>query len=93
MHPEDIKAEIRKKFGSISNFSREKGLHRQAVSDLLQGSSRPKAARLVADAIGKDLDIVFPGQRERETRKSPTKFQQAIKKIRACQPPSRRKVA
>lgn len=93
MHPELIKAEIRMKYGSLSNFSREYGLHRQAIADLLQGRSRPKAARLVAKALGKDLNIVFPGQIERESRRAPTEFQQTIRELKAQQTRSRQKAA
>ena len=36
-HREDIKAAIRKKFGSVFNFEDEMGLPRKSVSDRLRG--------------------------------------------------------
>lgn len=45
-HPEDIKAAIRKRYGSLLAFERAHGLHRQATSEILRGrpSARTEAA-------------------------------------------------
>lgn len=93
MHPEIIRADIRIKYGTLTEFELKHNLPPRSVSDVLYGKSRPKVARAIAKALGKDLDIIFPGQRERETRREPSKFQKTIKSLRACQPPSRKKVA
>jgi lambda repressor-like predicted transcriptional regulator len=47
MHPEDIKAAIRKRFGSLKAFEELEGLPRKAVTDILRGRSN----RRVTDAI------------------------------------------
>lgn len=72
MHPEDIKAEIRKRHGSLAAFEQARRLPPQSVSDLLFGKSRPAVAAAVANELNLDLDIVFPGQsaRRRGARRS-----------------------
>jgi lambda repressor-like predicted transcriptional regulator len=61
MHPEDIKAEIRKRNGSVAAFIRARNLPVSGVSDLLNG----KISRPVANAIANELNLpvtfVFPG--------------------------------
>jgi hypothetical protein len=51
LHPEDVKATIRKRFGSLLKFEEKKGLPRQSVTDLLRG----KASARVAAAVNKAL--------------------------------------
>lgn len=61
-HPEDIKAAIRKRFGSIAEFERTHSLGIRSVKDVLRGRSRPRTAKAIATAIGKDLHKLFPGR-------------------------------
>lgn len=51
MHPEDVRAEIRKRFGTLNKFADAKGIRRSLVFDLLRGKSST-ASTIVADAIG-----------------------------------------
>lgn len=51
MHREDVKALLRKRYGSIERFSAAKDLASQAVRDLLRGKSR-RALAAVAAEIG-----------------------------------------
>jgi lambda repressor-like predicted transcriptional regulator len=51
MHPEDIKASIRKRFGSVFAFEDANELPRKSVSDFLRG----RANQRVKDAIAKTL--------------------------------------
>ena len=46
LHPEDIRAAIRKKFGTIKSFEREYDLPASGVQDILRGrtSARVRAA-------------------------------------------------
>jgi hypothetical protein len=46
LHPEDIRAAIRKKFGTIKSFEREYDLPTSGVQDILRGrtSARVRAA-------------------------------------------------
>lgn len=54
MHPEDIKAAIRKRFGSVFAFEDAHDLPRKSVSDFLRGRSNQR----VKDAIAKILPSV-----------------------------------
>jgi lambda repressor-like predicted transcriptional regulator len=54
LHPEDVKAEIRKQFGSVKNFHDHFGLSRSGVFDVLRG----RASKPVEQA----LDIVLEGK-------------------------------
>lgn len=56
IHPEDVKAAIRKKFGTIVEFHRIHGLPKTGLQDVLRG--RP--SQRVADA----LDEVLAEERE-----------------------------
>ncbi|MEZ5709686.1 MAG: helix-turn-helix domain-containing protein [Blastomonas sp.] len=55
VHPEDVKAEIRKRFGTIENFAKIKGLKPTLVHDFLRGKSHT-VSRIVADSIGLNPD-------------------------------------
>lgn len=56
MHPEDVKAALRKQFGTVRDFERANALPRNSVSDLLRG----KASARVANAIESALDVFNP---------------------------------
>jgi lambda repressor-like predicted transcriptional regulator len=51
MHPEDVKAGLRKRFGTIANFERAKGLPRASVTDLLRGRPSARVLEAVEDAL------------------------------------------
>ena len=51
MHKEDVKAVLRKRFGSVAAFERAEGLASQSVSEVLRG--RP--SRRTRDAIERIL--------------------------------------
>jgi len=51
IHPEDVKALIRKRFGSLQAFERARGLPFRSVSDLLRG----KTSQRVAAAVNKEI--------------------------------------
>lgn len=55
MHPEDVRAEIRKRFGTLNKFADAKGIKRTLIFDLLRGKSST-ASTIVADAIGVNPD-------------------------------------
>lgn len=57
LHPEDIKAAIRKRHGSIRAFVREKGLPATAVSDLFRG----RTSQPTTDAVESLLEEEFNG--------------------------------
>jgi hypothetical protein len=47
MHPEDVKATLRKRFGSVSKFVEAHGLPETGVSDLFRG----RTSRRVREAV------------------------------------------
>lgn len=49
-HPEDVKAAIRKRFGSLAKFEQEHGLAINGVSDMLRGRTSARTAQVV-DAV------------------------------------------
>lgn len=55
LHPEDIKAAIRKRHGSIREFSRKHGLGPTAVSDLFRG----RTSKPTTDAVEALLQLEF----------------------------------
>lgn len=59
-HPEDIKAELRKRYGSIAEFERKTSLPARSVKDVLRGRSRPTIAQAVAKGIDRSVHELFP---------------------------------
>ena len=58
-HPEDIKADIRKRYGSVTAFEKHYNLPPLSVRDVLRGKKRAKVARVMAHDLGiplEDLD-------------------------------------
>ncbi|WP_288457817.1 helix-turn-helix domain-containing protein [uncultured Sphingomonas sp.] len=51
MHKEDIKAALRKRFGSVAAFERSRGLPEKSVTDLLRGYASARVEKAVVDAI------------------------------------------
>lgn len=60
MHREDIKSELRKRYGSIAAFSDRVGLPRGVVSDALRGRRSSRAEAAVAAALNLPIHKVFP---------------------------------
>jgi lambda repressor-like predicted transcriptional regulator len=52
MHPEDVKAGIRKRFGTIAAFELAKGLPAKSVNDVLRGRPNARVTKAVEDALG-----------------------------------------
>jgi Ner family transcriptional regulator len=61
-HPEDVKADLRKRFGSIAAFERQRGLPERSVKDVLRGKSRPRIAQAIADALDVHVRYLFPAR-------------------------------
>lgn len=53
LHPEEVKAQLRMRHGTISAFEKSRGLPPRTVSQILFG----KAIRKTAEAIADELDI------------------------------------
>lgn len=53
LHPEELKAQLRMRFGTLVKFEQAKGLAKNSVSFVLQG----RAILPTAEAIADELDI------------------------------------
>lgn len=51
MHPEDLKAAIRKRHGSVKQFSKFAGISVWAVRDFLRGRTNKKAQKAVESLL------------------------------------------
>lgn len=56
MHPEDVKAGIRKRYGTVAAFERQKGLPPKSVTEVLRG----RAWKRVSDAVETALQEQVP---------------------------------
>ena len=66
MHPEDVKAALRKKYGSVSNFVRLKGLPRTSVSDIFRGRTSKRVRDAIESALAdKDESIILDASKAR----------------------------
>lgn len=60
MHPEDIKAQLKKEYGTVRAFERRQGLPDSAVRDLLRGHTSRRTAVALAIALEKPITVLFP---------------------------------
>jgi lambda repressor-like predicted transcriptional regulator len=51
MHPEDIKAGLRKRFGTVFAFEQINGLPKRSVADVLRGRPNARVIRAIEDAL------------------------------------------
>ena len=56
LHREDIKAELRKRFGSVAAFERSHDLPEKSVTDLLRGYKSARVQEAVVAAINSPLN-------------------------------------
>ena len=56
MHNEDVKAALRKRFGSVAAFERTRELPEKSVTDLLRGYTSARVRKAVEDAIAPQSD-------------------------------------
>ena len=52
LHPEDIKAQLRKRHGTVGRFATARGFKPQAVADWLRGRTSAAVERAVAEELG-----------------------------------------
>ncbi|NJL99252.1 MAG: transcriptional regulator [Synechococcaceae cyanobacterium SM2_3_2] len=61
MHKEDIRAGIRKSFGTLEKAAAEYGVCRQFVTSVMKGEKRSaRVERAIAETLGKSVEEVFP---------------------------------
>ena len=53
-HPEDVKAELRKRFGSVFKFEDRFGLPRKSVSDFLRGRPNQRVGETIKSVLAND---------------------------------------
>jgi lambda repressor-like predicted transcriptional regulator len=64
MHAENVKAELRKQFGSVRAFEQQKGLAADSVRNVLKGKTSRRTAAAIADALGEPISTIFPARVE-----------------------------
>lgn len=64
IHREDMKAGLRKQFGSLLAFERAKGLPEGSAKDVLRGRAVAQTERAISEALGKPLHRLFPQRYE-----------------------------
>lgn len=58
----DVYCAIRKRYGSVPAFEREKGLYRRSVTDVLCGKKSRKTQEAVAAEVGHSVESLFGGK-------------------------------
>lgn len=66
IHPEDVKAGLRKRYGTVADFERAKGLPPKSVTEVLRG----RAWRRVSDAVEAALQETEPSHPSSEASDS-----------------------
>lgn len=61
MHPEDIKAALRKKYGSVFAFEDARGLPRKSVSDFLRGRPNQRVRDAIDTVLSPDQSDLADG--------------------------------
>jgi len=68
MHPEDVKAAIRKRFGTVSRFIEVRGLPETGVSDLFRGRTSRRVRDAVESVLQEDAESIKLDVSETVTR-------------------------
>lgn len=66
MHPEDIKAAIRKSGVSITALAESHGISKQTLSLAIGARMSARAERIIADCIGLDPATIWPSRYGRD---------------------------
>jgi hypothetical protein len=62
MHPEDVKAALRKRFGSVAKFERLRSLPEKSVADLLRGRTSARVEEAVEAALNEVTAMHLPSE-------------------------------
>jgi lambda repressor-like predicted transcriptional regulator len=73
MHPEDIKAELRKRHGTLASFTKARKLPPCGVSNMLSGKVSRPVANAIADELNLPVTFVFPHVSPTRTRRTSKK--------------------
>jgi lambda repressor-like predicted transcriptional regulator len=55
LHPEDVKAALKKRFRSVAAFERSQGLPEKSVNDVLRGRASARVAAAIESALNKPM--------------------------------------
>lgn len=58
LHPEDVKAAIRKRFGTVSRFIEARGLPETGVSDLFRGRTSKRVRDAVEEVLQEEAQSI-----------------------------------
>lgn len=61
-HKEDVKAALRKRFGTLRQFEHERGLAPRSVTDVLRGKPSQPTAVAIANELGCEVHDLFPAK-------------------------------
>lgn len=65
MHPEDIKAELRKRRSSQTKIARALNVNQTSVHNVIYGGCKSeRIAKAIADVIGVDRSELWPGRHD-----------------------------
>lgn len=62
MHPEDIKAELRKRGYTLTEVARRAGVTKQTIAMSLRGRVSARAETAVAECLGRDARAIWPSR-------------------------------
>ena len=62
MHPEDIKASLRKRGTTLSQLADENGVSKQTVGAALRGRASARSERIIADALDLKPCEIWPSR-------------------------------
>ncbi len=65
-HREDIKAELRKRLGNLTDLSVSWGYHRSSISNALDRGDSPQIDQRIAEALGVALHVLWPDRWTRD---------------------------
>lgn len=58
LHPEEIRAKLRMKFGTLGEFERARKLPARSVTDVLRGRSVKRTEKAIAKELGVGLHVI-----------------------------------
>lgn len=77
IHPVEIKAQLKKRYGSVLAFERYRRLPPESVRDVLRGRSNVRVAHAIADELGLELHQILLDPNESRNRDDTEKFPEA----------------
>jgi len=70
MHPEDVKAAIRKRFASVSAFERQYDLPPKSVTDLLRGRASERVSNAINSVISRPISDFSQSEYSENSRRA-----------------------